>query len=495
MYAAILVYTASIALLALSHYAGNHAYKFVGKLVGYTLLLYSAIFLHQLNLIDVFSLVLGVASIPISLAISMFTTLYSVAHHYPNYLELLMDAFLVSIISAYIAPSFIFMIIPWTIGEILGYVLIKIGEERSLEGPLTSSRGFIFTSTLTYEISIFTLITLSLVSISAGMGLYELMKPFTQYYALISLPVVVIPLVVVGFLTKMANIPLHFWLPSAHSSAPSPASATLSGLMVSLGYYGLYRVFSLVNIEGYRAPLSWFFTAVGFMSILYGGFQALSQRDIKRFLAYSTIATNGFVSVVFGLYVLHPIDLLHWTLLMSIVMHAAYKTTLFCESGLIEAVYGTRYVHGIRGFAKVAPVSTMGGLFAVLSLLGVPGTLGFIAKLLAVYNAIIIMPVDFYASIASLIAFSSYIVISALVALKYARLYFDGTPSRVNALAKRLERSVQIPVFILGLFNALMSAIIIPLVSELYSSLIIITVAIAIATAYLAHSHLKMQIR
>ncbi|MEM0001012.1 MAG: proton-conducting transporter membrane subunit [Desulfurococcaceae archaeon] len=489
----LIAYSASVTLLVLSNYVDKGVYyRVLGKLVGYVLLICTVILLYQFGLVDSFSLSLGLSFTLISFLISVYTLFYREAHHYPKHLETLIDLFLVFIISAYIAPSFILMIVAWTSGEILGYVLIKLGEEHSSEGPLTSSRGFIFASTLTYEISVFTLITLSIIFTTAGIGLYELMKPFTQQLAVVAIPVIIIPLLVVGFITKTANIPLHFWLPSAHSSAPSPASATLSGLMVSLGYYGLYRVISVVDIDAYRAPISWFFVLVGFLSIMYGGFQALAQRDVKKLLAYMTIATNGFISVVFGLYVMRPLDITKWTLVIGMVMHAAYKATLFCESGLIEVVYGTRYVHGIRGFARIASLSTMGSILAILSLLGVPGTLGFIAKLLAVYNSILIVGTDSAMSVTSLLAFLAYIIISALAALKYARIYYDGASSRVKALVEKLDWGLQAPVLVLGLLNVLLCVLVVAFLTQEYGYILALITPLPIITMYLAHAQFRI---
>ena len=487
----LVMYLAGVALFFLSHRVQRALYITLTKLTGYALLFSTALVLYYYNLVDYFSLALGLSFTLLSFFISMYTVPYRKVHHYPKYLEILVDFFHVSIVSAYIAPSFILMIVAWTTGEIVGYTLIKLGEERSMEGSLTSSRGYLFTSTLTYELSVFTLITLSVFLTVAGIGLYELLKPFTGPSTTFNVPLLIMPLLMVGFITKTANMPLHFWLPSAHSSAPSPASATLSGLMVSLGYYGLYRLMNMVNVQGYRVVLAWLFILIGMLSIVYGGLQALTQRDVKKLLAYSTIATDGFVSVIFGLYVLEPLEITRLTLLTSIIMHAAYKTTLFCESGLIEAVYGTRYIHGIRGFVKIAPLSTLGGLLALFSLFGVPGTLGFLAKLLAIYCSTLVLSYENLMFIASLLAFLAYIVISALIALKYVRVYYGDSSSKVEALVENVNRGLQAPVLALGLLNALLSLVVALLFRE-YSYLIILAVPLPVITAYLAHMQIKV---
>lgn len=492
----LVLFATSLVSLFISFRVKVLSLKILSKTMGYAIIIITITLLYSIELLDQISLTLGYIFTLISLLISVYTTSYQIFHHYPSRLEVLMDLFLVSIISVYIAPSFILMVTAWTISELLGYILIRLGEEHSIEGSLTSSRGFIFTSTLTYEISVFTLITMSVVFTAANIGLYELTKSFTATRDIaIAIPLIIVPLLILGFMVKMANIPLHFWLPSAHSSAPSPASATLSGLMVSLGYYGLYRVLNIVDISEYRIYVSWFFIVIGFLTIVYGGFQALEQRDVKKILAYSTIATNGFVSTIFALYILSPTETMTWALIIAILMHAAYKTTLFCEAGLVEIVYGTRYVHGVRGFVKIAPISTIGGSLAVFSLLGVPGTMGFVAKLIAIYSAILMLNSQVTIAITSIVAFLAYIAISALIALKYARIYYGARSSKIEVLVDKIDKQIQIPILTLGLFNVALNAILIAELGAIrYGYILALISLLPIMTTYLAYSQFKAQI-
>ena len=484
-------YTAATALLITSHYIEALKLKTTLKITWHLIVALTTCTLYYVKLIDEVSLTLGLSFTAISALISTYTITYTQVHHYPSHLELLMDIFLLSLISSYIAPSFILMVIAWTISEIVGYMLIRIGEEYSTEGSLTSSRGYILTSTMSFELSVFTMITISTLLTAANIGLYELIKPFTQKTITVTTPIIMIPLLMLGFLVKTANIPLHFWLPSAHSSAPSPASASLSGLMVSLGYYGLYRVLEYIDIEQYSTHIALFFIAVGLMSILYGGQQALTQRDVKKLLAYSTIATNGFISTVFAIYITQPTEITKFTLILSILMHAAYKTTLFSEAGLIEAVYGTRYIHGVRGFVNTAPLSTIGGLLSVFSLLGVPGTLGFTVKLLSAYCSLTMMnthPVITFTTITSILA---YIIVSAMIALRYSRIYYDEEPGKIEFMVEKLSKSMQTPVLLMGLLNVLLILTSVTLITYEYWSILALTTLIAVLSVLLSYTHFK----
>lgn len=484
-------YTAATALLITSRYIEAFKLKTTLKITWHLIIALTTCTLYYVKLIDEISLTLGLSFTAISALISTYTITYTQVHHYPSHLELLMDIFLLSLISSYIAPSFILMVLAWTISEIVGYMLIRIGEEYSTEGSLTSSRGYILASTMSFELSVFTMITISTLLTVANIGLYELIKPFTQRTVTVTIPIIIIPLLILGFLVKTANIPLHFWLPSAHSSAPSPASASLSGLMVSLGYYGLYRVLEYLDIEQYSTHIALFLITVGLISILYGGQQALTQRDVKKLLAYSTIATNGFISTVFAIYITQPTIITKFTLILSILMHAAYKTTLFSEAGLIEAVYGTRYVHGVRGFVNTAPLSTIGGLLSVFSLLGVPGTLGFTVKLLSAYCSLTMMnthPVIAFTTITSILA---YIIVSAMIALRYSRIYYGEEPRKIEIMVEKLSKNTQTPVLLMGLLNVLLILTSITLITYEYWFILALTTPIAILSVLLSYSYFK----
>ncbi|MCC6041776.1 MAG: complex I subunit 5 family protein [Desulfurococcaceae archaeon] len=445
-------YILSALFLTLSHRLKSRELKVLIKSFAFALIAIATSLMYYADVLDVVSLVLGISFSAIAILVSIYTIYYAREQHYPESLEPLIDLFLLAIIATYTSPSFIMLVITWTISEVLGFTLIRMGEERSIEGSLTSSRGFILTSTMTYELSVFTMITLSLTLTSASVSLMELSKPFISTTLTLNVPTPVIPLLVLGFLAKAALIPLHFWLPSAHTAAPAPASAVLSGLTVSLGFYGLYRLLTYLRLN-YATHIAWFFVVTGVLSTLYGGFQALSQRDVKRLLAYSSIATSGFISTLFAMYLASPSTVTLWGLVLGILMHAAYKTTLFSEAGLIETVYGTRYIHGIRGFVAVAPISSIGGIASLFTMIGVPGTIGFVAKIVAIYSVFSIYNVDVALAIAALIGILIYMIISALIALKYIRLYYGEKTAIVKPVVLKAPVDLQAPILILGLLN------------------------------------------
>lgn len=485
--------TASLALvsLSLSYREAKPAALIVEKATGYTLLALATWFLYAYQLIDVVSALLGIFFAALAIPISVYTHKYVELAKYEKSLGVLIDAFMFVLISTYIAPTLLLLIVFWTTAEVLGYAVIRKGEEHSIEGPLTSARGFILVSTLTYELTVFTLIALSILVASALAGIGLLNQAFHQVVTPVNLPLLFLPLVLLGFLTKAAIVPLHFWLPSAHSNAPSPGSSILSGIMSLLGFYGLYRILNMLSIGEYRSIVVYALVVLGAATVLYGGSQALMQRDVKKMLAYSTIATNGYILLVFAIYVYTQSTLAFWAFILSVVMHASYKTTLFCEAGLVESVFGTRYIHNLRGLVKFLPLSTSGGLLAVLSLLGAPGTIGFSSKVISIVATIELLNINTLLAIAILISIVAYIAFSALVALNYVRIYTGHSKLTEVLEAKKPSMHSQAPVLALGTTNVASNLVVFTSPEPVLSLVLGSMSTIAVLLAYTAYMYFK----
>ncbi|MEM4869177.1 MAG: proton-conducting transporter membrane subunit [Desulfurococcaceae archaeon] len=481
----------SLMLITISHYSNRKELVFTLKTSGYILLGLLVYLLHLQGLIDETSTILGLAFTSLSYLISLYSAEYTSILGYEKPFEVSMEFFLITIVLTYVAPTFLLFVVAWTLSEILGFIVIRKGEEHSLEGPLTSSRGFILTSTLTYEISIFTLIALAFMITVSNLGLSMLNTPFNSMQGFLEVPIYIMPLILIGFIAKTANIPLHFWLPSAHSSAPSPGSAALSGLMVSLGYYGLYRILGIAKIDHQREIIAYAFLVLALFTLIYGGLQSINQRDVKKMLAYSTIATNGYVSLLFAMHVFYPSTVTWWAFILGILMHAAYKTTLFCEAGLIEIAYGTRYIHGVRGIIKDMPLSTFGGVLATLSLLGLPGTVGFLSKLLAFLVALTLITMNSFFATATVISIMSYVILSALIALRYARVYFGASSLKTFTSTRAIPRGIQTPVMLMGLTNSAFALLVLQQFSLEIGLLLIAALAFSIMALYIVYSYFK----
>jgi proton-translocating NADH-quinone oxidoreductase chain N len=187
---------------------------------------------------------------------------------------------------------------------------------------------------------------------------------------------VALTLVLVGFGTKAAIVPFHTWLPDAHPAAPSPISAMLSGGLIKAGAYGLIRVCMTIfwPLSGAWQPV---LLLLALLTMTTGNLLALVQQDLKRLLAFSSIAQIGYI--VFGL-ATGTFDGLTGSL-FHLLNHALAKGLLFLCAGAFLYATGTRRIRELSGMARQNP--GLGGAFAVgmLALAGLPGLNIFMSEI------------------------------------------------------------------------------------------------------------------
>ena len=202
-------------------------------------------------------------------------------------------------------------------------------------------------------------------------------------------------LFIVGFGLKTALVPFHAWLPDAHSSAPAPISAMLSGLIIkTLGVYALVRL--IFNVFGVSVSVGWLLVGLGLLSMVAGAFLAIGQWDIKRLMAYSSISQIGYVILGIGLGAVliakqaEPFWIYLALLggLFHLVNHAVYKSLLFLTSGSVEMATGTRQLREMGGLAERLPYTRATCAVASASIVGIPPFSGFWSKLILVVAAV-----------------------------------------------------------------------------------------------------------
>jgi len=181
------------------------------------------------------------------------------------------------------------------------------------------------------------------------------------------------------FMVKSAAFPLHFWQPDFHTASPTAVSAMLSSVVVKLGVYGFLRMTTLIFIdqaEWIRGLL----LAVGALGILYGGFAAIGTDNVKRMLAYSTIAQVGFILVAIGWGT--PLALA--AVVFFAFSHSLIKAGMLMLAGAIvsRAPIKSAAFEVVTGVGKTAPALGIFFLLGGLALAGIPPTSGFISKLL-----------------------------------------------------------------------------------------------------------------
>lgn len=190
-------------------------------------------------------------------------------------------------------------------------------------------------------------------------------------------------LFLMGFGLKAALMPFHAWLPYAHSAAPAPISAMLSGVSIKvLGIYALSRIF--FNVIGMTPAIYMILIALGVISMVVGSILAFGQTDIKRLFAYSSISQIGYIAL--GLGVGTPLAIIG--ALFHLLNHSIFKSLLFLNSGAIERDSGTRDLSKIRDVMARAPVTGCTGLTGALSICGIPPLGGFWSKLIIIFACI-----------------------------------------------------------------------------------------------------------
>lgn len=192
-------------------------------------------------------------------------------------------------------------------------------------------------------------------------------------------------LTLIGFGIKAAVAPFHVWLPDAHAAAPSHVSALLSGVLVTLGFYGLARFLPLVASPS--VVWAMILMTLGALGACGGIVMALSQRDVKRILAYSTIENAGLVTLAIGAALLSTalgrpaLASLAWTAaFLHLWNHAISKSLLFFSAGAIARRMGTRDLEQWGGLLRRLPLLGAPLLVGAAAILGLPGTHGFASE-------------------------------------------------------------------------------------------------------------------
>ena len=240
-----------------------------------------------------------------------------------------------------------------------------------------------------------------------------------------------------AFAVKVPMFPVHTWLPDAHTEAPTAGSVILAGVMLKLGTYGLVRfgLYLFPEATRYFAPLMF---TLGVIGILYGAVVATMQRDLKRLVAYSSVAHLGFI--VLGIFSLNTEGIEGG--LLQMVNHGLSTGALFLLVGFIYERRHTRQISELIGLQKAAPVLAAVFTVVMLSSVGVPGLNGFVGEFLILTGAFVAH--RWWAVVAA-----AGVILAALYLLWAYQRVFHGTPNEANASTPDLtwqEKLVMLPL-------------------------------------------------
>jgi NADH-quinone oxidoreductase subunit M len=251
----------------------------------------------------------------------------------------------------------------------------------------------------------------------------------------------------IAFGIKNAVLPFHTWLPDAHSEAPAPFSAVLSGMLIKMGTYGflllLYVIMGLKLFLSLGRGLSNFrytLCLLGAVTIIIPTFIAMMQTDAKRLLAWSTVGQAGYIilGIAFGTNLALAGGIFHF------LNHSLFKALLFFTVGAVEFRTRTRDLDSLGGLAKKMPVVFIGTLVGICALIGVPLTNGFVSKWL-IYKTLILEGSPFLAFFALAGTWGTILYCYKLV----HNVFLGQLPEKYKHTQKS-PFSMQLPVMVLS---------------------------------------------
>ncbi|MDQ3680410.1 MAG: NADH-quinone oxidoreductase subunit M [Actinomycetota bacterium] len=248
---------------------------------------------------------------------------------------------------------------------------------------------------------------------------------------------------VMGFAVKVPLFPLHTWLPDAHTQAPTAGSVILAGVLLKLGTYGIVR-FGLFLFPKAAVDLAPILLTLAVIGVLYGAVVATMQRDLKRLVAYSSVAHLGFI--VLGTFAFTAQGLSGGVLQM--VNHGLSTGALFLLVGMIYERRHTREIAELHGLQRSMPVMAVVFTVVMFSSIGLPGLNGFVGEFLILVGSFVTR--RWWA-----VAAAAGVILAALYLLWAYQRVFHGTPEGDNAELQDMtlrERAVMAPLLILIVF-------------------------------------------
>lgn len=287
---------------------------------------------------------------------------------------------------------------------------------------------------------LFIMIAFALLSIKSGSFDFSAFSIILHSKA--NLANVVFCLLFIGFGTKAGFVPFHNWLPDAHPAAPSHVSAVMSGVMIKTGIYGIIRTISWIGIPS--KYVSFAVLIIGVVTALYGVLYAISQVDMKRMLAYSSIENIGIIGIGIGIGMIGlaynaPALVLAGFVggFLHILNHSIFKELLFFSVGSVYTKTHTRDMEILGGLIKSMPATAILFLIGSIAICGLPLFNGFISEFLIYFGMFKGLSIhNFSTVILMLFAISGLALVGTMAILCFTRAFsviFLGLPRTETA--------------------------------------------------------------
>jgi len=318
--------------------------------------------------IDSLGILMAITAISLALLCAIYSIKYMEKDSGLTQYYVLLGFMIAGVVGVVFSGDFFTLYVFWEMMSITSYALVAFRKDQ----PTSIEAGFKFLVMSAFGTSTILLAMSFLYGMSGTLNFAQLAlalhtgspSPWLQ---------LVFPMLVVGFGVKAAIVPLHTWLPDAHPEAPSPVSALLSGIIIETGLYGLVRVLRLLfDPVIFALPLG----AIAIATMTVANLTALLQRDLKRLLAYSSIAQVGYMLIGVSVGTGYGLQ----GAFLHIFNHSLMKGLAFLSAGAIIYRIESRDLNSMRGISKYMPITTFALTISLLGLGGIPFTNGFVSK-------------------------------------------------------------------------------------------------------------------
>ena len=325
---------------------------------------------------DALSVFLAIVSLALGTIVCLYSIKYmeddkGLEYYYP--LLLLMVA---GIVGIGLATDLLILYLFFELMSIPSFALVAFRKHEWM--AIEAGMKYIIMSAAGSALAIF---GISLIYLQTGTLLFSGLANITVATSFIQIAVVFL---IIGFGVKAAIVPLHTWLPDAHSVAPSGISAMLSGIIIGAGFFTLLR--ALIVFTNTDIAIGEILIVMALITMTVGNIMAFAQFtnqkqvELKRILAYSSVAQMGYIMLGVGVGIAYKIPLGYEGGLFHIMTHAFMKGLAFLCAGVFIHQIGTRYIDEMQGVGHTLRFTSFAFALSLLSLAGIPPLSGFMSE-------------------------------------------------------------------------------------------------------------------
>lgn len=356
-----------------------------------------------------------------------------------------------------VVQNALFFLIVWEIMSLASFFLV-IFEDDKKEVLNAGIKYLVYM----HVSVIFIIAVMALMTVKAGSYDFEAFK--TIFVENTYLKDIVFALAFVGFGTKAGFVPMHNWLPDAHPAAPSHVSAIMSAVMIKTGIYGILRILLIIGKP--TVAIAYFMLCIAVLTALYGIIYAVTQKDIKKMLAYSSVENIGIIGIGIGVGLLGQVydnslvSMLGYSgALFHMMNHSIFKSLLFMGAGSVYLKTHTKNIELFGGLLKSMPKTAIFFLTACLAICALPPFNGFIGEFLIYVGLISSLRLDTSGLfILVILSIASLALVGTLAMLCFTKMFsitFLGLPRDEHSLSvtSDVEKVMLIPMGVLSVLT------------------------------------------